>query len=89
MKVTNEKTENRQAYLTVEMEPDEVEGSMERTYRKLVKKTRVPGFRKGKAPRNIFEKYTAGKPSRGALNEFFPRHAKRHPGAEYRGFRPA
>jgi trigger factor len=57
MKVTNEKTENRQAYLTIEMEPAEVEESLEKTFRKLVQTRRVPGFRAGKAPRAIFERY--------------------------------
>jgi len=57
MKVTKEKTENCQAYLTVEMEPTEVEESMNKTFRKLVRVKRVPGFRVGKTPRNIFEKY--------------------------------
>ncbi len=57
MKVTKEKTENSQAYLTVEIEPTEVEESMEKTYQRLVKRTKVPGFRIGKTPRNIFEKY--------------------------------
>ncbi len=57
MKVTNEKTENRQAFLTVEMEPDEVEESLEKSYYRLVKKADIPGFRKGKAPRAILERY--------------------------------
>ncbi|MDP2730014.1 MAG: trigger factor [Dehalococcoidales bacterium] len=57
MKVTNEKTENRQAFLTVEMEPAEVEESMEGAYRQIVKKTKIPGFRQGKAPRAILERY--------------------------------
>lgn len=50
MKVTKEKTENNQAYLTVEMEPAEVEAAMGDAYKRLVKKANVPGFRKGKAP---------------------------------------
>jgi len=57
VKVTNEKTENCQAFLTVEMEPDEVEESLERSYHRLVSKTAVPGFRKGKAPRDVLERY--------------------------------
>ena len=57
MKVTNEKTENCQAFLTVEMEPDEVEESLERSYYRLAKKTNIPGFRRGKAPRTILERY--------------------------------
>jgi len=57
VKVTNEKTENSQAFLTIEMEPAEVEASLEASYHRLVKKTRIPGFRKGKAPRAILERY--------------------------------
>ena len=57
MKVTNEKVENRQAFLSIEMEPAEVEQSLEECYRQLVKKTNIPGFRKGKAPRTVLERY--------------------------------
>ena len=73
MKVTNEKTENSQAFLTIEMEPDEVEESLERSYYRLVKKTKIPGFRKGKAPRAILERYI-GKENllEDALNSLLP-----------------
>jgi len=57
VKVTNEKIESRQAYLTIEMEPDEIEESAANTYRKLVKQISVPGFRKGKAPRAVLERH--------------------------------
>jgi len=57
VKVTNEKTENSQAFLTIEMEPAEVEESLQKSYHRLVKKTNIPGFRKGKAPRAILEHY--------------------------------
>ena len=57
MKVTDEKIENRQAFLTIEMEPAEVEESLEKSYHRLVKRTNVPGFRKGKTPRAILERY--------------------------------
>jgi trigger factor len=57
MKVTNERVENRQAFLTVELEPVEMEVSLEKAYRRIVKRTNVPGFRKGKAPRSIIERY--------------------------------
>ena len=56
MKVSNEKTENSQVFLTVEMEPAEMEQSLEDSYRRLVKKVDVPGFRKGKAPRALLER---------------------------------
>ena len=57
MKVTNEKTENREAYLTVEMDADEVAESSESVYRRLVKRVNIPGFRRGKAPRAVLETY--------------------------------
>ena len=57
MKVTNEKTENREAYLTVEMDPSEVAESTENAYRRLVKQVNVPGFRKGRAPRVVLERH--------------------------------
>lgn len=57
MKVTNEKTENRQAYLKIEVEPAEVETATESAYHRLVKRVNIPGFRKGNAPRNVFERH--------------------------------
>ncbi len=74
MKVTNDKTEDSQAYLTIEMEPEEVEKSLDDSYRRLVKTARVPGFRRGKAPRDILERYV-GKENllEDALNNLVPR----------------
>jgi len=74
VKVTRDKIENSQAFLTVEMEPPEVEASLEAAYQRLVKKTNVPGFRKGKAPRAMLERYL-GKESllEDALNNLIPR----------------
>ena len=57
MKATLDKTENRQAYLTIELEPPEVEEGLRKAYQRLVQKANVPGFRKGKAPRPILEQY--------------------------------
>jgi len=57
VKVTREKTENSQAFLTIEMESAEVEESLAESYRHLAKKANIPGFRKGKAPRAILERY--------------------------------
>ena len=73
MKVANEKTENSQVYLTIEMEPAEVEESLESSYQRLVKTARIPGFRKGKAPRQILERYI-GRESllEDALNNLVP-----------------
>jgi len=73
VKVTKEKTENSQAFLTIEMEPAEIEESLAGSYWRLVRKTNVPGFRKGKAPRAILERYL-GKESflEDALNHLLP-----------------
>ena len=73
MKVTNEKTENSQVFLTIEMEPAEMEESLESSYRRLVKTVDVPGFRKGKASRAILERHV-GQESllRDAVDELVP-----------------
>ena len=73
MKVTREKTENSQAFLTIEMEPAEVEESLEESYHRLVKKADIPGFRRGKAPRAILEQHI-GKESLldDAINSLLP-----------------
>jgi trigger factor len=57
VKVTREKTEKSQVFLTIEMEAAEVEESLEQSYHRLVRKASIPGFRKGKAPRAIVERY--------------------------------
>ncbi len=57
MKVINEKTENNETYLTVEMDSAEVEESAANVYRRLVKQVNIPGFRKGKASRPILERF--------------------------------
>jgi trigger factor len=57
MKVTREKEENRQVWLNIEMEPDEVKAALDESYKRLVQKTDIPGFRRGKAPRVVLERY--------------------------------
>jgi len=57
MKVTENKTEDNQAILTIEMSPDEVRNSFDKTYLRLAKRYHIPGFRKGKAPRDILERH--------------------------------
>lgn len=57
MKVTKEKVENSQAFLTVELEPSEMEAPMQSSYKRIAQKANIPGFRKGKAPRAIVEQY--------------------------------
>ncbi len=73
MKVLNNFIENREALITVELEPAEVEKSLKKSYEKIVKKTEVPGFRKGKAPRSVLEKHIGeDKLLEDALNSLIP-----------------
>lgn len=57
MKTSWERIENSQIVLNIEAEPDELEPAVEQAYRTLVKRIDIPGFRKGKAPRAMLERY--------------------------------
>ncbi|MGQ9556511.1 MAG: trigger factor [Desulfurispora sp.] len=57
MKATAERIEKNTVLLEVEVEPSQFEQAVDRAYRKLVHKVSIPGFRKGKAPRVIFERF--------------------------------
>jgi len=56
VKVSVEKLPTSEAVLEVELTWDEVEKASDKVYRKLVQKTDVPGFRRGKAPRSLLER---------------------------------
>ena len=56
MNVTTTEQPPREAVLTIQLEPSEVEPFLERSYRRVVQRTNIPGFRKGKAPRQIVER---------------------------------
>jgi len=56
MNVSWEKIEKNRGVLTVEVESEKFDEALDKAFRKVVKKVNVPGFRKGKVPRNIFEK---------------------------------
>ncbi|MGG2939567.1 trigger factor [Heyndrickxia faecalis] len=51
-----EKTEGNQGILTVEVDAETVDKSLDKAFKKVVKQINVPGFRKGKIPRPLFEK---------------------------------
>jgi trigger factor len=55
MKVTSERLKDCQVLLNVELEKAEVEKGLADAYRRLVRKVKVPGFRPGKAPRQVLE----------------------------------
>ena len=56
MKLNQEETLNRQTILNIEVEPEELDGFLNRAYQRLVRRVVVPGFRKGKAPRTMVER---------------------------------
>lgn len=62
MKATVEKLENNQVQLEVEVEAPKVEKALEQAYRRLVRQVNIPGFRKGKAPRFVFEQFVGKEP---------------------------
>lgn len=55
MKITSEQIENSQVKLNVEVENAELNLYLEKAYQHLANRVSVPGFRKGKTPRNILE----------------------------------
>ena len=57
MKATADRIEGCQVVLQVEVEPEELERSLAQAYHHLVSRAKVPGFRQGKAPRHILERY--------------------------------
>jgi trigger factor len=50
-----EKLEGNRGVLTIEVEAAEVSKGLDAAFQKVVKKVNVPGFRKGKMPRGLFE----------------------------------
>ena len=56
MNVTQDEIVDRQATLNIEVGAESLEEHMARAYQSLVGRVAVPGFRKGKAPRQIFER---------------------------------
>ncbi len=55
MKASWEKIEKNVAVLDIEVDADQVAAALDKAFKKVVNKVNVPGFRKGKVPRAIFE----------------------------------
>jgi trigger factor len=55
VKVSTERAPNSQVVLQIEVDDDRLAGAMESAYKRLAAKTRIPGFRPGKAPRAVVE----------------------------------
>lgn len=56
MSVKWEKLEGNQGVLTVEVEAEKLNEGLDAAFKKVVTQVNVPGFRKGKMPRQMFEK---------------------------------
>lgn len=50
-----EKLEGNEGVLTIEVSPEDFNDALDEAFKKVVKDVQIPGFRKGKIPRNIFE----------------------------------
>ena len=57
MAVTVEKLENNEVKLNIEIEPSVSSWEYDKACKRLAQRVNVPGFRQGKAPKNILEKY--------------------------------
>lgn len=62
MKIETTFTDDHQAKLTVEFDPEPMEEYKRRAARELAKRTKIPGFRPGKAPYHMIER-TLGLPT--------------------------
>jgi trigger factor len=55
--VTTESAGPTEVTLSIAMEPEDEEPFITRSYRRVVKQVRIPGFRPGKAPRSVVESH--------------------------------
>jgi len=56
VKVTLERLPQSRVQLEIEVDPERVERSLDAAYRRIVRRTKIPGFRPGKAPRAVVER---------------------------------
>jgi len=84
LKATVEKLENNQVLLEVEVEAPKVQKALDQAYRRLVRQVNIPGFRKGKAPRFIFEQFVGKEPLYSEAAEFVIPHAYEEAVAEHK-----
>jgi trigger factor len=57
MKANAERIEKNTVQLDIEVDVEQVSQALDKAYRNMVKKVNIPGFRKGKTPRPIFERF--------------------------------
>jgi trigger factor len=63
--------------IIVELDPEEVDGRLQEAYKRVGRKAKIPGFRPGKAPKQILERYFGSQVyddvTRDIINETFPK----------------
>jgi trigger factor len=57
VKVTTQRLPESQVLLEIEVDPDQMQRSLDKAYKRLVQRIEVPGFRKGKTPRDMLERH--------------------------------
>ena len=55
MQTTVEETDKHKVKLTIEVPPDEFGKDLDRAYRTVARQVKIPGFRKGKVPRQVID----------------------------------
>lgn len=75
MNVSIETLPNHRAAITVELEPERLTHAYDETYRELAQRAVIPGFRKGRAPRNVVERHLGKDTIRNEAEEHAVSHA--------------
>ena len=57
MKTSSQRLPESQVLLEIEVDDDQMQRSLDKAYRRLAQRIEVPGFRKGKTPRNMLERH--------------------------------
>jgi trigger factor len=57
LKITTERLPESRVLLQIEVDDERLEQAMNKAYRRVVSRARIPGFRPGKAPRAMVERY--------------------------------
>lgn len=72
MKTEIKKIDKHKTKISVEVGPEVVSKKLEDVYSRIAKDAQVPGFRKGKAPRDVLEKHYQGLASEQLIKELVP-----------------
>jgi len=57
VKISTQRLPESQVLLEIEVDPEQMERSLDKAQRRLAQRVEVPGFRKGKAPSNMLERH--------------------------------